>query len=139
MRKLVLLTNRYGALTEVDPKALRREALALKTCIESAPRKEEKQFQYRQKLLPLVEAALNGTLQIPLKGDGPYPVRWMEEGFEPWLPEPLSEMYFTFLGRVRGVAHLSAPSYLKTHDIMDYVPEIVEKDGQRYEWVEFED
>ncbi len=138
MRKLVR-KNKDGWLTEVDPKALRREALALKAYIEAASRKEEKQFRYRERLLPLVEAALSGALQIPFKGDKPYNSRMMMEGLEPWLPEGISELYFGFMIRIAGTAHISAPSYLKTGNIMDYVPDIVEKDGERYEWVEFED
>lgn len=71
MRKLVLL-DPSGALTEVDPKLLRREASALKAYVESASKGEERLFQYRKKLLPLVEAALSGSVQIPFKGDDPY-------------------------------------------------------------------
>lgn len=98
-----------------------------------------KLFNFRQKLLILVELALNGTLTIPFKGDGPYSICWMMEGLKPWLPEPLGGAYFTFMGRIRGTVHISAPSYLKTLDIKDYIPEIVEKEENRYEWIEFED
>jgi hypothetical protein len=132
MRKLVL-TDKGGWLTEVDPKALRREALALKAYIDSAPKQEEKLFQYRKRLLPLVEAALSGGVQFPFKGDKPYSSRWIGEGFEPELPPVLAELYYRFMNRIRG----NSTCGLK--DIKDYKPELVEKDGQCYEWVEFED
>jgi hypothetical protein len=53
MRKLVLLAPN-GALTEIDQNALRREALTLKSYIEAAPKDEERQYQYRKRVLPLV-------------------------------------------------------------------------------------
>ncbi len=139
MRKLVL-KDKDGALTEADPKALRREALALKAYIESAPKREEQKFQYRVKLLPLVEAALNGTLEIPYKEPEPYNLRLSLEGFEPMLPQPFSsEVYSPFINRIRGSALCSDPTYLKNKDILDYSPVIIEQNGQRYQWVEFED
>lgn len=132
MRKLVLLASN-GALTEIDQEALRREASALKAYVESASKEEERLFQYRKKLLPLVEAALNGSVQIPFKGDDPYSAYLMMEGLSPELPEELQELYFGFVNRIRG------SSICGLKDIRDYKPEIVVKDGQRYEWVEFED
>lgn len=60
MRKLVKL-DAGGWLTEIDLKAMRREALALQAYIEAAPEGEEKLFQYRKKVLPSVCAALEDT------------------------------------------------------------------------------
>jgi hypothetical protein len=132
MRKLVLLAP-SGALTEVDPKALRREALALKAYVESVSKEEERLFQYHKKLLPLVDAALNGSVQIPFKGDDPYSAYLMMEGLLPELPKALQELYFVFVNRIRG------SSICGLKNINDYKPEFVVKDGQRFEWVEFED
>lgn len=64
MRKLVLL-NTDGALTEVDQKAQRREALALKAYIDSATDDEGRTYSYKVRLLPIVNKALEGTLRFP--------------------------------------------------------------------------
>ena len=137
MRKLVKLDpNLY--LTEIDMKSMRREALALKAYIESAPQQEEELFQYKTKILPLVEAALNGSLQIPYR-DEPYSWRLMLEGLAPMLLDEFLDPYAAFFNRIRGSAGCSDPAYLRTGKIADYHPEIIEKDGEQYQWVEFED
>ncbi len=101
MRKLVLL-DKDGALTEIDRKALRREALALKAYINQAPFAEAYQFDYRGKLLPLVEAALNGTVKVLYKESGPYNTLLMREGLEPPLPPEAHKRYVDFLLRIQG-------------------------------------
>lgn len=138
MKKLVKL-DPGGWLTEIDLKAMRREALALQVYIDSAPQGEEKLFEYRRKVLPLVRAALEGTLPIPYKGDDPYSWRLMLEGLSPMLGEEFRAFYSAFMVRVGGSPVWSSPSYLRTGDSSDYVPDVVIKDGERYEWVEFED
>lgn len=138
MRKLVKLNSR-GLLTEIDIKVMRRKALALKAYIESAPKQEEELFQYKAKVLPLVEAALNGSLQIPHKAEEMYSWRLMLDGLAPMLPDEFDELYASFLNRIEGSPHWSNPEFLRTENLSDYHPDIVEKDGEQYEWVEFED
>ena len=138
MRKLVKLDS-GGWLTEIDPKAMRGEALALQVYIETAPEGEERLFQYRLKVLPLVRAALDGTLPIPYKGDEPYSWQLMLEGLAPRLTEVFSQVYCRFMNRIAGSSTWSAPSVIRTGNSSDYVADIVIKDGERYEWVEFED
>jgi len=134
MRKQVR-KDHDGALTEIDSKALRREAMALRAYIEQASSEEEAIFRYRVKLLPLVEGAMNGTLAIPHKGD-PYNLRFIMEGMEPDLPEGIQDLYFQFLSRIKGRASVSSTS---VDENGRYIPDEVEINGQRYEWVEFED
>jgi len=136
MRKLVL-KDQDGRLTEVDTKALRREALALKVYIENATYEEEQLYNYKTRLLPLVLEALNGTLNFPHKGH-PYNIRYMMEGIEPELPLTLDDAYYAFMARIHGNVSFSSAS-LK--DFGEYIPGASEVviDGQRYEWVDFED
>jgi len=135
MRKLVRLDENCW-LTEVDPKALRREAEALQAYILQAPTGEAREFKYHEKLLPLIEAALDGTLPIPYKGDEPYNGRLILDGLQPNLPNNASSLYSRFLLRIKGSARLSS----KSVDAEGYyIPDEVMIDGQRYEWVEFED
>lgn len=138
MKKLVKLDSE-GWLTEIDRKALHREALALKAYIEASPAAEEKIFRYRDKVLPLVKAALMNMLEVPYKGDDPYSWRLMLEGVTPVIPNGFSDHYSKFLTRIRGSPMMSAPSFLRSGKASDYVPEVEEIDGYRYEWVEFED
>lgn len=138
MRKLVKL-DPHGYLTEIDMKDMRRKALALKAYIESAPRHEEELFQYKAKVLPLVEAALNGSLQIPYKGGEPYSWRLMLEGLEPMLLDEFADLYAPFCNRIDGSSRWSNPGFLRTGEISDYHADIVEKDGEQYQWVEFEE
>lgn len=138
MKKLVKL-DANGWLTEIDQKALAREAHALRTYIESAPAKEEEIFQYKNKVLPLVEAAISGTLMLPYKGEDPYSWRLMLEDLAPMLTDAFRTIYSAFIVRIHGHPMPVAPSYRETGDALKYIPAIVEKDGDRYEWVEFED
>jgi asparagine synthetase A len=73
MKKLVK-KNLDGRLLEIDTKALRREAAELKAKIEIASDEEQRKFDYRRKLLPLIDAALNGTLVFPYM-HSPYNLR----------------------------------------------------------------
>jgi hypothetical protein len=138
MRKLVKL-DANGWLTEIDQKALAREARALRAYIESAPTKEEEIFQYRIKVLPLVEAAISGALVLPYTGDDPYSWRLMLEDLTPMLTDAFRTVYSKFIVRIHGHPMPVAPSFRETGDALSYIPEIVEQDGDRYEWVEFED
>lgn len=120
MRKLVEL-DANGRFMEVDVKCLKRAALALKEYILAAPAEEEEQLHYRDEILPIVEAALNGALELPYRGYRPY----VWEGGEGLLPRSYSRLEANFLVAVTGTP-------------LD-VPEIVVKDGKKYAWMEFED
>jgi len=136
MRKLVL-KDQDGWLTEVDLKALRTEALTIKKYIENVTENEELVFNYKTRLLPLVLKALNGTLHFPYKGH-PYNIRYMMEGIDPELPPELSNAYHAFMLRIHGDIGCSSASI---KDFGEYIPGVSEViiDGQRYEWVDFED
>ncbi len=136
MRKLVLL-DEDGWLTEVDPKALRREALELKEYIDNAPLIEEQQFHYKTKLLPLVNSALDGFLKIPYK-DEPYNIRLIIDGLELDLPLGIQDLYFRFLTRIKGAPPAYPPNTLVGEDGR-FVPDKTDANGKRYRWVEFED
>ncbi len=138
MKKLVKL-DPGGWLTEIDLKAMLREALALQAYIDAAPEGEERLFQYRRKVLPLVRVALDGTLPVPYKGDDPYSWQLMLEGLAPRLTEAFSQVYSRFMNRIAGSPTRSSPLVVQSGDSSDYVPDVVVRDGERYEWVEFED
>jgi hypothetical protein len=138
MKKLVRL-DAGGWLTEIDMKAMHREARALQAYIQTASLDEELLFQYRSKVLPLICAALEGRLQIPYKGEAPYSWQLMFEGLAPKLTGDFSNLYSLFMNRIAGSSTLSALSVQQNDDTADYVPDIIEKDGWRYEWVNFED
>ena len=121
MRKLVELDPVSKRFMEVDTKRLNRAAQALKEYILAAPSEEEQQLRYSKEILPIVEAALNGTLDLPYRGYIPY----VWEGGEGLLPPGYRSLEANFLVAVKG-SHLD-------------VPEIAVKDGKEYAWMEFED
>jgi hypothetical protein len=126
-----------GRLTEIDLKALRREGEALLSYIQHADPLEVKEFSYQSKLLPFINKMLVGSLKFPCM-DEPYNVWLMMDGLEPELPEKIREMYFRFINRIQGAPHLSSASVIKYgHYVSGACEEI--RDGDRYEWVEFED
>lgn len=120
MRKLVELDTN-GRFMEVDAKCLKREAAALKEYILSASAEEEQQFRYRDEILPIVEGALNGTLELPYQGYRPY----VWESSEGLLPRKFFSLRANFIVAVTGTP-------------LD-IPEIVVKDGKKFAWMEFED
>lgn len=136
MKKLVKKSS-DGRLLEVDTKALHREALELKAKIEIASDEEQRKLDYRRKMLPLIDAALNGYLVFPYM-HSPYNLREMMEGMAPELPGRVEELYFRFLNRIQGSPNLSSYSVV-VHG--HYVPGASEEiiGGERYEWVIFED
>ena len=97
MRKLVEL-DANGRFMEVDTKCLKRAALALKEYILAAPPEEERQLRYRSEILPIVEAVLNGTLELPYRGYMPY----VWEGGEGLLPPDYRSLEANFLVAVTG-------------------------------------
>ena len=87
--------------------------------------------------MPFINNMLVEILDFPCM-DEPYNVWLMMGGLEPELPEGIREIYFRFINRVRGEPSLSSASVI---EYGQYVPGASEeiKDGDRYEWVEFED
>jgi len=136
MRKLVML-DKDGYLTEVDPKALLREALTLRAYIESASNAEEAIFKYKEKLLPLVNAAINNKLLVPYKGS-PYETRLIQEGIEPDLPKGIKDHYFKFLARIKG-RKVPYPPGTPIGPDGRFLPDKIDNNGNSYRWVEFED
>lgn len=115
---------------------MHREALALHVYIDDVSEDEEKLFQYRRKVLPLVKVALDSTLAMPYKGDEPYSWRLMLEGLAPMLTKDFTEIYCAFMNRIVGS---SVNSTQLDKDGSRTNTEIIQKDGERYKWVEYED
>ena len=120
MRKLVQLDEDTWGWSEIDPIKLRRTALELKAWL-SAVDPTQDPFGFLQYDLPLVEAALNGTMALPFKGSEPH-TRELGEG---WLPRNYTRISAPFYNTIRG-AHLEPPA-------------IVEVDGKRFAWADFEE
>ena len=136
MKKLVK-KDKNGRLQEIDKKALNREALALKKYIEHAPADEVQQFSYSAKLIPVVDAAIGGSLEIPFT-DSPYNLHLIIEDIEQDLPNGIQELYFQFMNRIQGSPALSSMSVIEHgHHIPGACEEII--NGERFEWVMFED
>lgn len=137
MEKLVKL-DENGALTEIDPIALRRTALELKEYIENAPDEEAKKYQYFERVMPLIKEVLDNRIQIPYHGSFPYSRRLIMEGFYPELVRDFSELYLTLKFMIIGYPSLFSLS-TKRHGKYVYgeCEEII--NGEKYEWCWFED
>jgi len=120
MHKLVQLDDETWGWTEIDPVRLQRVAQAFKAWLMTVDPQDDP-FGFLMEDLPLVEAALQGTLPLPYKSSGPHS-RSLGEG---WLPSAYTEISAPFYNTIRG-AHLMPP-------------QIIEKDGKRYAWADFED
>lgn len=118
-RKLVLLDDVTWGWTEIDMVKLKRVATEFKSWLVTVDPSNDA-FGFLKWDLPLVDAALNGTLALPYKRGSPH--NWeIREGLLDWYLEIAAPFYNT----IRG-AHLTPP-------------QIIEKDGKRYAWAEFED
>ena len=137
MLKLVKRDKKFGYLTEIDQIAMRREALALRDYINSAPPEEEAKYNYKKKVIPIINKALSGRLKIPFEGDI-FNVRYQIEGYEPMLTDEFKKYYYPFLFRIKGTPSTSSHS-IKLYG--KYVPGACEeiRDGEYYEWCDFED
>lgn len=131
--------DKSGSLTEIDWKATRRVALALKAYIENASKDEALKYEYCQRVMPLVEATLNGSIKVPYYGNSPYNYRYIMEGLYPELPAEFGDLYLSFLHKIQGgISEFS----LSTHESGEYIfPKYGEEDefGNRYEICWFED
>jgi hypothetical protein len=118
MRKLVQLDD-DGWCVEIDLIKVRRVASEFKEWLMSVDAAQD-QFGFVKQDLPLVEAALNGSMVLPYKGYEPH-TRELGEG---WLPREYTRISAPFYNTIRG-ANRSV--------------ETVQKDGKRYAWADFED
>lgn len=137
MKKLVKLDENLR-LTEIDRKATRRQAEKVRDYIENAPEAERIKYEYDKNVMPLVNAVLGDTIDIPYCGQFPYNARLMWEGQAPALVEAFENVYYTFKFMIRADP---AQFSLSTHESGKYILNKydVEKDGEIYEWCWFED
>ncbi len=120
IRKLVELNGEYGGWLEIDPVKLKRVATEFKKWLMTVDPTNDP-FGFLQKDLPIVDAALNGTLPLPYLRSGPH--NWeIREGL---LDDSYMEASALFYNTIRG--SLDAP------------PEVIMKEGKYYAWTEFED
>lgn len=120
IHKLVQLDDESWGWSEIDLVKLKRVALEFKTWLDKQDPNND-QFCFIKKDLPIVEAALNGSLLLPYKKASPH--NWeLRDGL---LPREYTKIAAPFYNTIRG-AHLTPP-------------EIIEKDGKRYAWAEFEE
>lgn len=128
-----------GSLTEIDWKATRRAALALKAYIEAAPLGELLKYEYQKRVMPLIDATLDGSVQMPYYGSPPYDFRYIMEGLYPALPSTFQDLYAEFIQKIEGsVSEFS----LSTHESGEFIfQKYAEEDelGNRYELCWFED
>jgi hypothetical protein len=126
-KRLVELTaGGYG--TEIDLVKLKRVAKEFKAWLLTVDSNNDP-FGFLRKDLPLVDSALNGTMELPFRGTRPH--NWeIREGELDWYLAHSSEFYNT----IRG-------SNLVVNEDKDGYTiglTIIEKDGKRYAWAEFE-
>ena len=144
MKKLVKLDKNLR-LTEIDWKATRRQAEMVRDYIADAPEAEQQKYQYDKKVMPLVNAFLEGSLEIPwlpnretTKFYDPYPARFIMEGQAPDLVRSFKDVYYKFENMISADPSIFS---LSTHESGEYIfgKYDVEKEGDLYEWCWFED
>lgn len=120
VKRLVQLDDEVLYFMEIDEIKLKRVALLFRKWLENIDPKNDP-FQFLKKDMPLVEAALNGTLKLPYSKTDPH--SWeMREGT---IPDDYINVSSEFYNTIRG-EHLVPPN-------------IIEKDGHRYAWMYFEE
>lgn len=120
IKKLVELDGEYGGWLEIDPVKLKRVATEFKAWLLTINPHDDP-FGFLKDDLPLVEAALNGTLPLPYKGQEPHYWEWHEA----LLPREYSRASAPFYNTIRGALYKP--------------PEVIMKDGRYFAWAEFED
>ena len=139
MKKLIKLDENLR-LTEIDWKAARHQAKILCEYIENAPEAERAKYQYDSRAMPLIDAVMNGSMEIPYLDEDPYNYRSMTEGWLPFdeIPDMFSSIYSKFYLMIGASSSMFS---LSTHESGKYIFEKyrVEKDGELYEWCWFED
>jgi hypothetical protein len=144
VKKLVKLDEDFN-LTEIDWKATRRQAEKLRDYISNAPENERQKYEYEERLTPMINAVMDGSIEIPWRTNqiaiqfaDPYPARFIMEGQAPDLVESFENVYYPFKNMIGAAASVFS---LSTHESGEYILEKyrVEKDGEFYEWCWFED
>jgi hypothetical protein len=120
IRRLVELDGEYGGWLEIDPVKLKRVTTEFKIWL-LAIEPSDDPFGFLQKDLPLVQAVLNKSLNLPYKGGHPH--NWeVREGL---LPDRYHDFSAPFYNTIRGA--LYAP------------PDVIIENGKYYAWCEFEE
>lgn len=118
--KLIELDQETWGWSVIDPVKLERVAKEFKLWLLTVDPKNDK-YGFLEKDLPIVLSALNKSILLPYKGN--YPHNWeLREGL---LPREYTKISAPFYNTIQG-AHLTSP-------------QIIEKNGKRYAWAEFED
>lgn len=121
MKRLVQLDPVSKSFVEVDQKKMQRTARLLRTYLLGLDPMRDT-YRIREQVLPIVDAALDGSLKVPISPLD-MPLRWeLTEGL---LPREYSRIAAPFFNTIMG-SHRT-------------VPQIVEKDGKLYAMMEFED
>lgn len=118
MRKLVELNPSTMYANEIDTIRLKREAEDLKKYILAISANDK--FEIRAKVLPIVEAAINGTRRFPINTDEE-PLKYeVREGL---VPDDFHELYARFFNTAIGAR-------------VD-LTNIQENGGKFYAWMDF--
>jgi len=117
IRKLVEL-DEDGWCKEIDSVKLKRVADEFKAWLLTVDRNNDP-FRFLDEDLPLVDAALSGSLKLPFKGSNPH--SW--ENREGLLP--------------REYTKISAPFYVTIRGAERSIDTVI-RDSKRYAWVNFE-
>jgi hypothetical protein len=122
MRRVVQLDPQTFFAMEIDTSRLAREAKELMRCISRIPAEMDADGYYR-KLVPLCEAAIAGSLPLPLDVDRtPLNLAHLRDiGTE--LDAEFVELYARFMNTATG-SRIEGPPF--------------KKDGKTWAWMEFE-
>jgi hypothetical protein len=141
MIKRVML-DKDGWPTELDWKAIRRVALELRAYSEAAPLGEVLQYEYKTRVMPLIEATLDRSIEIPFPlNKYPYDIRYIMEGLYPELVPKFRSIYSEFMCRIRPDIGIMSLSYHESgNTIYDYKKyRETDENGNVYEMCWFED
>ena len=119
-KKLVQLDDETWGWSEIDPIKLNRVTKEFKAWLALIDTNNDS-FGFLKFDLPIVKAVESGEVILPYKGWEPHQ-REIGEGL---LPREYISISSPFYNTIRG-AHLVPP-------------QIIEKNGKRYAWAEFED
>lgn len=118
--KLVELNGEFGGWLHIDPVKLKRVANDFKNWLLETNHGDD-EFGFIQKDLPLANAAIEGSIELPWRKTHPH--SW--ELREDLLP--------------REYTNVSADFYFTIKGSLDAPPQVIMKDGRYYAWTEWED
>jgi hypothetical protein len=124
VRKLVELDPVTMTTKEVDGQKIRQSALALKEYLLKLTAAED-QYGIKSQVLPIVEAALQQSLNLPFDGRKT-PLGY--EGSEGLLPAEYRKLAAPFFVAITGMSGLG-------HELL----KPIHKDGKLFVWMEFEE